>query len=186
VLSQEDRLRPEDRLRQQPAGDSTEESQSRRRRRNPSNGCFAESSLASTRSTEARDRRDASHARSPPISGQEPSPRKDPRQKGEHMPRRCWPKGKRHFIKLPSSDKESEGSGSRQDRNHGGAGCPPNLKPDPCLYKGVWTLRLGRSDLSSSSSRPNSSRSVVTTVKIIRNKAVSRGVTSGVEGPEPR
>jgi hypothetical protein len=31
VLSQEDRLRPKDRLRQQPAGDSIEESQSRRR-----------------------------------------------------------------------------------------------------------------------------------------------------------
>jgi hypothetical protein len=122
ALSQEDRFRPEDRLRQQLAGDSTEESQSRRRRWNPSNGCFAESSLAPTRSTEARDRRDASHARSPPISGQEPSPWKDLRQKGEHMPRRCWPKGKRHFIKLPSSDKESESSGSRQDRSHGGAG----------------------------------------------------------------
>jgi hypothetical protein len=31
TLSQEDRLQPKDRLRQQPAGDSTEESQGRRR-----------------------------------------------------------------------------------------------------------------------------------------------------------
>jgi hypothetical protein len=37
------------------------------------------------------------------------------------MPPRCWSKGKRHFIKLPSSDKESEASGSRQDHSHGGA-----------------------------------------------------------------
>jgi hypothetical protein len=38
---------------------------------------------------------------------------------------------------------------------------------------------------SSSSSRPNSSRSIVTTVEIIGNKAGSRGFTFGVEGPEP-
>jgi hypothetical protein len=29
----------------------------------------------------------------------EPSPRKDPRQKGGHMPPRCRSKGERHFIK---------------------------------------------------------------------------------------
>jgi hypothetical protein len=122
ALSREDQLRPKDRLRQQPAGDSTMESQSQRRRQDTSNGCFAESSLAPTRSTGARDRRDASHTRSPPISGQEPSPRKDPREKGEHMPPRCQSKGERHFIKLPSSDKESEDSRSRQDRSRRGAG----------------------------------------------------------------
>jgi hypothetical protein len=74
VLSQEDRLRPKDRLRQLPAGASIEESQSRRRRQDSSNGCFTESGLAPTRSTEVRDKCDASHARPPPISGQEPSP----------------------------------------------------------------------------------------------------------------
>jgi hypothetical protein len=61
MLSQEARLHPEGRLRQQPAGDSTEESQSRRRRQDPTNGCFAESSLDPTRSIEARDGRDVSH-----------------------------------------------------------------------------------------------------------------------------
>jgi hypothetical protein len=122
ALSQEDRLRPKGRLRQQLAGNSTAKSQSRRRRQDPSNGCFAESSLAPIRSTEARGRRDASHAWPPLISGQEHSPQKDPRQKGEHMPPRCRSKGKRHFIQLPSSDKESEASGSRQDRSRGGAG----------------------------------------------------------------
>jgi hypothetical protein len=130
ALSQEDRLRPKGRLRQQPAGDSTEESQSRsrRRRQDSSNGCFVESGQGPTRSTEAKDGRDASHAWAQPTSGQEPSPRKDPRQKGEHMPSRCRSKGKRHFIKVPSSDKESGASGSHQDCGHGGAGSrPPNL-----------------------------------------------------------
>jgi hypothetical protein len=37
------------------------------------------------------------------------------------MPSRCWSKGKGHFIKVPLSDKESEASGSCQDRGHGGA-----------------------------------------------------------------
>jgi hypothetical protein len=74
ALSQEDRLCPKGRLRQQPAGDSTEESQSRRRQQDPPNDCFAESSLDPTRSTGAGDGRDASHARAQPISGQEPSP----------------------------------------------------------------------------------------------------------------
>jgi hypothetical protein len=37
------------------------------------------------------------------------------------MPRRCRSKGERHFIKLPSLDKESEDSGPRQDRSRGGA-----------------------------------------------------------------
>jgi hypothetical protein len=122
ALSQEDQLRTEDRLRQQLADDSTEEGQSRRRRRNSSNGCFPESSLASTRLTEARDRRDASNTWSPPISRQEPFPQKDSRQNGGHMPQRCRSKGERHFIKLPSSNKESEDSKPRQDRSRGGAG----------------------------------------------------------------
>jgi hypothetical protein len=97
ALSQEDRLCPKGRLRQQPASGSAEESQSRQRRQDPSNGCFAESGLAPTRSTEARDGHDASHVQTPPTSEQEPSPRKDPRQKGEHMPLRCRSKGKRHY-----------------------------------------------------------------------------------------
>jgi hypothetical protein len=38
------------------------------------------------------------------------------------MPRRCRSKGERHFIKLPSSDMESEDSEPCQDRSRGGAG----------------------------------------------------------------
>jgi hypothetical protein len=112
ALSQEDRLRPKDRLRQQPAGNFTEESQSRRRRRNSSNGCFAKRGLAPTRSTEAGDKHGANHARSALINGQEPSPQKDPRQNGGHMPWRCRSKGERHFIKLPLSDRELEDGGA--------------------------------------------------------------------------
>jgi hypothetical protein len=49
ALSQEDRLRPKDQLRQLPARDFIEESQSWQRRRNSSNGCFAKRGLAPTR-----------------------------------------------------------------------------------------------------------------------------------------
>jgi hypothetical protein len=100
ALSQEDRLYPKSRLRQQPVSDSTEESQSRRRRQDPSNGCFTKSGLAPTRSTEARDGHDASHVQTPPTSEQEPSPRKDPRQKGEHMPPRFRSKGGKALYKV--------------------------------------------------------------------------------------
>jgi hypothetical protein len=105
ALGQKGRLRSKGRLRQQPAGNSVARSPSWRRQQNSSNGCFAKSSLAPTRSTEAGDKCDANHARPPPINGQEPSPRKDLRQSTGHMPRRCRSKGERHFIKLPSSDR---------------------------------------------------------------------------------
>jgi hypothetical protein len=97
------------------------------------------------------------------------------------MPPRCQSKGERHFIKLPPSDKESEARRSRQGRSRAGAGSRAaghlTCNQSPAYIRG--------SDPSSSSSRSNSSRSVVTTVRIIRNKAGSRGVTSGVEGPKP-
>jgi hypothetical protein len=44
--TREDRLRPKGRLRQQPAGDSTEENWSRAMKTKLSNGCLAESRLA--------------------------------------------------------------------------------------------------------------------------------------------
>jgi hypothetical protein len=53
----------------------------------------------------------------------EPSPRKDPRQKGWHMPPRCRSKGERRFIKR---DRQSRARGSRQGRSRGGAGCRTN------------------------------------------------------------
>jgi hypothetical protein len=131
VLGQRGRLQLKGRLRQQPAGDFTAGSPSRRRRRNSSNDCFTKSGTAPTRSTEAGDKRDASHARPPPISGQDPPPRKDPRQSRGDMPRRCRSKGKRHFIKLPASDREPEDGGAtsrpRPQRSRQRGSRPPNL-----------------------------------------------------------
>jgi hypothetical protein len=122
ALRQEDRLRPKGRLRQQPAGDSAEESRSRAKKKDSSNGCFAESGLAPTRSTEAKDGHDASHVQTPPTSEQEPSPQKNPRQKGGHMPPRCRSKGGKTLYKVPPSEKESGARRSRQRHSHGGAG----------------------------------------------------------------
>jgi hypothetical protein len=59
ALDQRGRFQLKGRLLQQPAGDFTEESPSRRRRRNSSNGRFAKSGLASTRSIDAGHKRDA-------------------------------------------------------------------------------------------------------------------------------
>jgi hypothetical protein len=118
ALGQRGRLQPKGRLRQQPAGDFTVGSPSRRIQRNSSNRCFTKSSVAPTRSTEAGDKRDASHARPPPTNGQDPPPRKDPRQSRGYMPQRCRSKGKRHFIKLPASRQRAE-----DDR--------PTLRPQP-------------------------------------------------------
>jgi hypothetical protein len=131
ALSQRGWLHLKGRLRQPPAGNFIEESPSRQRRRNSSNGCFAKSGLAPTGSTDAGDKRDASHARLPPISGQDPPPRKDPRQSGGDMPQRCQSKGKRHFIKLLALGREPEDgeamSRPRPRRSQQPGSRPPNL-----------------------------------------------------------
>jgi hypothetical protein len=112
VLGQRGRLQLKGRLHQQPAGDFTAGSPSRRRRRNSSDGRFTKSGTSPTKSTEAGDKPDASHAWPPPISGQDPPPRKDPRQSRGDMPQRCRSKWKRQFIKLPASDREPEDGGA--------------------------------------------------------------------------
>jgi hypothetical protein len=131
ALSQEDRLCPKGWLRQQPAGDYTEESQSRRRRQDLSNGCFAKTGLALTRSTEARDGHDTSHVQTPPTSEQEPSPRKDPRQKGEHMPPRCRSKGGKALYKVATVRQGVRGQRitprTRPWRSRQPGSRPPNL-----------------------------------------------------------
>jgi hypothetical protein len=53
--AQEDRLCPKDRLRQQPADDSIKENWSRAMKTKLPNGCLAESRLAPTGATEAKD-----------------------------------------------------------------------------------------------------------------------------------
>jgi hypothetical protein len=67
------------------------------------------------------------------------------------MPPRCRSKGGKALYKVPPSDEELGGqrimpkTQPRRSRQPGSR--PPNLLPDPRLYKRVWTLRLGRSDL---------------------------------------
>jgi hypothetical protein len=46
------------------------------------------------------------------LAIKEPSPQKDPRQKGGDMPPRCRSKGERRFIKC---DRQSRARGSRED-----------------------------------------------------------------------
>jgi hypothetical protein len=66
--SQRGRLQPKGRLRQQPAGIFITGGPSRQRRQKPSNKRFIKSNVAPTRSTEAGDQRDASHAQPPPTT----------------------------------------------------------------------------------------------------------------------
>jgi hypothetical protein len=56
ALAREDRLHPKGRLRQQPTGNSTEENWSRAMKTKLPNGCLAESGLAPTGATEAKER----------------------------------------------------------------------------------------------------------------------------------
>jgi hypothetical protein len=92
--AREDRLRLKGQQCQQPAGDSTEENWSRAMKTKLPNGCLAESRLAPTRATEAKD------GVTPAMTGlsqseiEDPSPRRDPRQKRRDMPSRCRPGGK--------------------------------------------------------------------------------------------
>jgi hypothetical protein len=83
ALAREDRLRQEGRLRQQPAGDSTEESQSREMKTKASQRLFrAERGLAPTRATEAKEGNDERHDRPQPISDQRPFPMAGSEAKG--------------------------------------------------------------------------------------------------------
>jgi hypothetical protein len=58
---------------------------------------------------EVKDEHDASHIQAPPTSDQEPSPWKDPRHKGGHMPPRCRSKGEKALYKVPLSDEDRVG-----------------------------------------------------------------------------
>jgi hypothetical protein len=66
--AREDRLRPKGRLRQQPAGNSTEESWSRAMKTKLPNGCLAKSRMAPTGVAGAQDRSDERHDHVQPMS----------------------------------------------------------------------------------------------------------------------
>jgi hypothetical protein len=71
----------------------------------------------------------------------EPSPRKDPRQKGGHMTPRCLSKGERRFIKR---DRQSSARGSRRGCSHGGAdsrtNCHLTCNQTPAYIRGSGPL----------------------------------------------
>jgi hypothetical protein len=79
---QEDRLRPKGRLRQQPVGDSAEESWSRAMKTKPLNGCLAKSRMIPTRAAGAQDRSDERHDHVQPMSDRRPFPMTGSKAKG--------------------------------------------------------------------------------------------------------
>jgi hypothetical protein len=139
---QEDRLRLEGRLAIPPwkAGAG-------RRRQEPTNGCFAESGLAPTRATEAKDRSDERHDQVQPISDQGPFPMIGSKAKGRAYASQMPVPGERYFIKRNC---QSRARGSRQGRRRRGAGSRPNCYPTcnqaPAYIRGpgplVWGDRI--------------------------------------------
>jgi hypothetical protein len=82
ALGLEDRLHPKGRLRQQPAGDSTEESQSRAMKTKASQRLFRRKWAGPTRMTKAKDGSDERHDRTQPTSDQGPFPMMGSEAKG--------------------------------------------------------------------------------------------------------
>jgi hypothetical protein len=123
---QEDRHRLEGRLCQQPAGDSTVECRSRATKTRTHQRLFAESGLAPTRATEAKDRSDEHHDQVQPISDQEPFPMIGSKAKGRAYASQMPAPGEGYFIKRSC---QSRAKGSRQGRRRRGAGSRPNHYP---------------------------------------------------------
>jgi hypothetical protein len=72
--AREDRLRPKGRLRQQPAGDSTEENWSWAMKTKPPNGYLAKRRMAPTRAAGAQDGSDEHHDHVQPMRDRRPFP----------------------------------------------------------------------------------------------------------------
>jgi hypothetical protein len=81
--TREDRLRPKGRLRQQPAGNSTEEDWSRAMKTKLLNDCLAKSRMAPTRAAGAQDRSDERHDHVQPMSDRRPFPATGSEAKGK-------------------------------------------------------------------------------------------------------
>jgi hypothetical protein len=121
VLSQEDRLCPEGRPHQQPAGNSTEESQSRRRRQDPP--AVATPKVAWPRQDQQSRGTGMTQATSElhhPASRSLLHERIRGKREGICL-QDAGPRGERYFTKLPPSDKGSGARGSRRRCSHGGA-----------------------------------------------------------------
>jgi hypothetical protein len=123
ALAREDRLRPKDRLRQQPVDDSTEENWSRAMKTKLPNGCPAESGLAPTSAAEAKDGSDECHDQVQRISDQGPFPTIGSEAKGRAYASQMPVLGERYFIKRNC---QSRAKGSRQGRRRQGAGSRPS------------------------------------------------------------
>jgi hypothetical protein len=121
--AREDQVRPKGRLRQQPAGDSTEENWSRVMKTKLPNGCLAESGLGSTRAAGAKDGSDERHDQVQPISDQGPFPTIGSEAKGRAYASQMPVPGERYFIKRNC---QSRAKGSRQGRRRRGAGSRPD------------------------------------------------------------
>jgi hypothetical protein len=108
-----------------------------------------------------------------------PSPTKGSEANRGHIPPDMLVQGERCFIKRPAPRQRARGEREPcQDHSHGEAGslaAGRQTVTRPCLYKGAWTLRIGRLNPSSSSSRQYSSRSTAShRVLRIKTKAGSR------------
>jgi hypothetical protein len=121
--ARKDRLRLKGRLRQQPAGDSTEENWSRAMKTKLPNGCLAESGLAPTRAAGAKDGSDERHDQVQPISDQGPFPTIGSEAKGRAYASQMPVPGERYFVKRNC---QSRATGSRQGRRRRGASSWPS------------------------------------------------------------
>jgi hypothetical protein len=121
--AREDRLRPKGRLRQQPAGDSTEENWSRAMKTKLPNSCLAERGLAPTRAAGAKDRSDERHDQVQRISDQGPFPTIGFEAKGRAYASQMPVPGERNFVKRNC---QSRAKGSRQGHRRREAGSRPN------------------------------------------------------------
>jgi hypothetical protein len=119
-----------------------------RQRQEPTNGCFAESGLAPTRATEAKDGSDECHDQVQPISDQGPFPTIGSKAKGRAYASQMPVPGEMYFIK---GNCQSRAGGSRQGCRHRGAGSRPKCyltcNQAPACIRGPGPLVEGRSDL---------------------------------------
>jgi hypothetical protein len=121
--TREDRLRPKGRLRQQPAGDSAEESWSRAQKTRFLQRWDRQKRPKLDKIDRSQDGSDARHDRAQPISDRGSFPTKGSEVSKGICPSDARPKGKMRFIKRL---RQSRAKGSRRRRGRGGAGSRAN------------------------------------------------------------